>query len=127
MDKTRQEAFELGYVETLSGRRLYLPDLKSSKMNIKKAAERAAINAPMQGSNADIIKLAMIQIDHLIQTENWDMHMIMQVHDELVFEIAEDILPKAIAKIKEIMENVITLSVKLHVNIGVANNWEAAH
>jgi DNA polymerase-1 len=127
MDKTRQAAFESGYVETVTGRRLYLPDLKSSKMNIRKAAERAAINAPMQGTNADIIKLAMIQIDHLIQAEKWDMHMIMQVHDELVFEIHESIIPMAIAKIKEVMENVIKLSVKLHVNIGVADNWEAAH
>jgi DNA polymerase-1 len=96
-------------------------------MNIRKAAERAAINAPMQGTNADIIKLAMIQIDHVIQSEKWDMHMIMQVHDELVFEISEAILPIALAKIKEIMENVIKLSVRLHVNIGVADNWEAAH
>jgi len=127
MDKTRREAFESGYVETLTGRRLYLPELKSPKMNIRRGAERAAINAPMQGTNADIIKMAMIQIDRFIREEKLDMHMIMQVHDELVFEIQESIVPQAIAKIKEIMENVIQLSVKLHVNIGVADNWEAAH
>lgn len=127
MEKTKREAFEQGFVETLTGRRLYLPELHSNKMTIRKGAERAAINAPMQGTNADIIKLAMIQLDRWILEEKLDMHMIMQVHDELVFEIEESAIPLGIAKIREIMENVVKLSVKLEVNIGVGDNWEAAH
>lgn len=127
MEKTKHEAFELGYVETIMGRRLYLPELKSHNMSIRRGAERAAINAPMQGTNADIIKLAMIQIDEWITTEQLDIHMVMQVHDELVFEIHESLLDSAVAKIQKIMENVIQLSVKLEVNIGIGDNWEAAH
>ncbi|HXH55513.1 MAG TPA: DNA polymerase I, partial [Gammaproteobacteria bacterium] len=92
MEEIRRRALEEGFVETLTGRRLYLPDLKSSYMATRRAAERAAINAPMQGTNADIIKLAMIQLDQWILQNSLDIRMIMQVHDELVFEVSEKIL-----------------------------------
>ena len=127
MDKIRKQAFEQGFVETILGRRLYLPDVKASQMARRKAAERAAINAPMQGTNADVIKLSMIQLDEWINKNKIDMRMIMQVHDELVFEINENILDKAIPEIRRIMENAIKLSVHLHVDIGIGNNWDEAH
>jgi len=127
MEKTRLEASELGYVETVMGRRLYLPDLKSKNMGLKRAAERAAINAPMQGTNADIIKLAMIQLDKWILDNHLDLKMIMQVHDELVFEVKDTLIETVIPVIKSTMENAIPLSVKLQVEVGVGNNWEEAH
>ncbi len=127
MAEIRRRALEEGFVETLTGRRLYLPDLKSSYAATRHAAERAAINAPMQGTNADIIKLAMIQLDHWIIKNNLDIRMIMQVHDELVFEISEKILENAIPHIKTIMENILSLSVPLKVGVGVGNNWDEAH
>ena len=122
-----KRALEEGFVETLTGRRLYLPDLKSSYMATRRAAERAAINAPMQGTNADIIKLAMIQLDQWILQNNLDMRMIMQVHDELVFEVSEKILDKALSHIKTIMETILPLSVPLKVGMGVGDNWDEAH
>lgn len=127
MEGIRRRALEEGFVETLTGRRLYLPDLKSSYMATRRAAERAAINAPMQGTNADIIKLAMIQLDQWILENSLDMRMIMQVHDELVFEVSEKILDKAKTHIKAIMETILPLSVPLKVGIGVGNNWDEAH
>ncbi len=116
-----------GYVQTIKGRRLYLPDLKSSNAIARRAAERAAVNAPMQGSNADIIKLAMIEIYRQIQDQPESIRMIMQVHDELVFEVREADVPKATEQIRKIMESVCTLSVPLKVDIGVGNNWDEAH
>lgn len=127
MEEIRRRALEEGFVETLTGRRLYLPDLKSSYVAMRHAAERAAINAPMQGTNADIIKLAMIQLDQWIIKNNLDIRMIMQVHDELVFEISEKNLDTAILEIKKIMENILPLSVPLKVGIGVGSNWDEAH
>jgi len=127
MEEIRKRALEEGFVETLTGRRLYLPDLKSSYMATRRAAERAAINAPMQGTNADIIKLAMIQLDQWILQNSLDMRMIMQVHDELVFEISEKILDKAMPHIKTIMETILPLSVPLKVGMGVGDNWDEAH
>ncbi len=127
MEEIRKRALEEGFVETLTGRRLYLPDLKSSYMATRRAAERAAINAPMQGTNADIIKLAMIQLDQWILQNNLDMRMIMQVHDELVFEVSEKILDKALSHIKTIMETILPLSVPLKVGMGVGDNWDEAH
>lgn len=127
MEKTKKEAFDQGYVETIIGRRLYLPELKSAKMAIRRGAERAAINAPMQGSNADIIKLAMINIDQWILKQAVDIRMIMQVHDELVFEMDESLVANAVENIQGIMENVVKLSVPLQVNVGIGDNWEAAH
>ncbi len=127
MEEIRKRALDEGFVETLTGRRLYLPDLQSSYMTTRRAAERAAINAPMQGTNADIIKLAMIALDRWILEKGLDMRMIMQVHDELVFEISEKILDQAILYIKETMETILPLSVPLKVGIGLGNNWDEAH
>lgn len=129
LETVRREAVETGYVETLLGRRLYLPDLKSTHVASRRAAERAAINAPMQGTNADIIKLAMIKLDHFIVENKLDsdVHMIMQVHDELVFEVRDKLVVTMKQKIKEIMETVLLLSLPLQVGIGIGNNWEEAH
>ncbi|HAU93371.1 MAG TPA: DNA polymerase I, partial [Alteromonas sp.] len=128
MDRTRDFAKEHGYVETVFGRRLYLPEIKSSNGARRKGAERAAINAPMQGTAADVIKMAMIQVDDWIRsTDNDDVVMIMQVHDELVFEIKQDTLDTNVATIVELMEQAATLSVPLKVEAGNGENWEEAH
>lgn len=127
MDHIRKQALEKGYVETLFGRRLYLPDLESRNQGVRRAAERAAINAPMQGSNADIIKRVMIELDRWIQETGTKLRMIMQVHDELVFEVAEEALNIAKEKVRSVMENNVELSVKLRIGLGVGNNWEEAH
>ena len=128
MDRTRDFAKDHGYVETVFGRRLYLPEIKSSNGARRKGAERAAINAPMQGTAADVIKMAMIQVDDWIRsTDNDDVVMIMQVHDELVFEIKQDTLDTNMATIVELMEQAATLSVPLKVEAGNGENWEEAH
>ena len=128
MEKTRIFAREHGYVETLLGRRIATPNINSSNTIMQKGAERAAINAPMQGSAADIIKLAMIKIDEWISSLNDDsLKMTIQVHDELLFEVRDDFVEQALVKIREIMENVVELKVPLTVGIGVASNWGAAH
>lgn len=127
IDKTLIDAREKGYVETIFGRRLYLPDIKSGNVIRRKAVERAAVNAPMQGSNADIIKLAMIELDQYCKPLQNKVRMIMQVHDELVFEVAEDILDETVLKIKNVMENVVSLSVPLRVDVGIGKSWEEAH
>ena len=128
MEKTRIFAHKHGYVETLLGRRISTPNINSSNTMMQKGAERAAINAPMQGSAADIIKLAMIQIDKWISSLNDDcLRMTIQVHDELLFEVRNDFVDQAVAKIREIMENVVALKVPLTVGIGVASNWGDAH
>jgi DNA polymerase-1 len=126
MENTRTSAHATGYVETLWGRRLYLPDINSSQMMRQKYAERAAINAPLQGSAADIIKLAMIQVAAWLQHTTMDAKMIMQVHDELVFEVAEKDVATAIEKIRELMMNAVTIKVPLLVSIGSGNNWDEA-
>jgi DNA polymerase-1 len=127
MDEIRRKALEQGFVETLLGRRLYLPELKSSNFARRRGAERAAINAPMQGTNADLIKLSMIKIDDWIKKDQINARMIMQVHDELVFEVSEKILDKVTQQIKHIMETIYPLSVKLQVDLGIGNNWDEAH
>jgi DNA polymerase-1 len=128
MENTRQQASEQGYVSTLDGRRLWLPDIKSANAIRRKAAERAAINAPMQGTAADIIKRAMIDVDAWLQEPDApQVTMIMQVHDELVFEIKEQDVEKASAKIRQLMENSMKLDVPLRVDIGVGDNWDQAH
>ncbi|MDJ0037602.1 DNA polymerase I [Pantoea allii] len=128
MENTRQLAASNGYVETLDGRRLWLPDIKSSNAIRRKAAERAAINAPMQGTAADIIKRAMIAVDSWLQKQNDDaVRMIMQVHDELVFEIKADAVDEASKQIRTLMEGSMALDVPLLVEIGVGDNWEQAH
>ncbi|WP_324051780.1 DNA polymerase I [Aeromonas caviae] len=128
MERTRQQAEAQGYVETLFGRRLYLPDIKSRNAGLRKAAERAAINAPMQGTAADIIKRAMINVDGWIRgIEDQSIRMLMQVHDELVFEIREEKLEEYIALIKEKMSGAAELDVPLVVEAGTGDNWDQAH
>lgn len=128
MERTRQQATEQGYVTTLDGRRLYLPDARSSNGMRRKAAERAAINAPMQGTAADIIKRAMIEVDAWIQEQGQPLvHMIMQVHDELVFEVHESVIDASSQRISELMEGSTTLAVPLKVDVGVGANWDEAH
>ena len=127
MEKTKKFAHEKGYVETLFGRRLYLPEIRSKNMSLRRAAERAAINAPMQGGQADIIKKAMINIHQWIHNNEEDFYMIMQVHDELVFEIPEGKVQYASEKIKNLMEQVVKLEVDLIVDVGIGNSWEKAH
>lgn len=127
MENTRLLAAEKGYVETLSGRRLYLPKINSSNGIEKRAAERAAINAPMQGTAADIIKTAMINMAKFIETQSDQIKMVMQVHDELVFEVKEDHVDAMVNEIKSIMENCYKLDVPLRVDVGVGDNWDEAH
>lgn len=128
MGSTRELAAEKGYVETLDGRRLYLPDIKVSNAMRRKAAERAAINAPMQGTAADIIKRAMIAVDEWLSAqETPQIKIIIQIHDELVFEVQTDLVDVASAKIRELMEGSMKLDVPLRVDIGVGDNWDQAH
>ena len=123
MDSTRESAKEKGYVETVFGRRLYLPDIKASNGARRKGAERAAINAPMQGTAADIIKMAMIKVDDWISKNAADdVTMMMQVHDELVFEIKEDKVDSYVKTINTLMESAATLNVPLVVEAGVGEN-----
>ncbi|EMH4165226.1 DNA polymerase I [Pluralibacter gergoviae] len=127
MERTRAQAKEQGYVETLDGRRLYLPDIKSSNAARRAGAERAAINAPMQGTAADIIKRAMIAVDGWLQKEQPRVKMIMQVHDELVFEVHKDDIEAVSLKIHELMESSMKLDVPLLVEVGSGANWDLAH
>ncbi len=128
MERTRKQAAEQGYVTTLDGRRLYLPDIHSRNATRRKAAEREAINAPMQGTAADIIKRAMIAVDAWLQQEAEPLvRVIMQVHDELVFEVHESVLESAEQKIRELMEQSMQLAVPLKVDVGVGYNWDQAH
>ncbi|WP_305371326.1 DNA polymerase I [Photobacterium leiognathi] len=128
MESTRNTASEKGYVETLFGRRLYLPDIKSRNGLRRKAAERAAINAPMQGTAADIIKLAMIAVDHWVQQQPQDeVRLLMQVHDELVFEVKESALESVTTEVKALMEQAATLDVPLIADAGFGDNWDQAH
>lgn len=127
MDRTRQQARRDKYVETLFGRRLYLPDIDHSNQGRRAGSERTAINAPLQGTAADIIKRAMIAADSWIQTEHPPVRMIMQVHDELVFEVEEAAVAAASERIRAAMESAADLAVPLLVQIGVGDNWEEAH
>ena len=128
MESTRENAKEKGYVETVFGRRLYLPEIQSRNGARRKAAERAAINAPMQGTAADIIKKAMLDVDAWITTQSpEDIKMIMQVHDELVFEIAEAKLDEFSATITHLMQNAAQLNVPLLVEAGIGAHWDEAH
>ena len=127
MQKTRDQAHRDGFVETLFGRRLYLNEIHSRNQGLRAGAERAAINAPMQGTAADIIKRAMISVDAWLQDEKESARMIMQVHDELVFEVHEDKLAKIEAGVRERMMQAAELAVPLVVDIGVGDNWDEAH
>jgi DNA polymerase-1 len=127
MDRIRAQARADRYVETLFGRRLYLTNINHSNGQLRSAAERTAINAPMQGTAADIIKRAMIRVDHWLQTEQPPVRMIMQVHDELVFEVADDAVDGAAEHIKDIMQGAAELHVPLIVDTGIGDNWDEAH
>lgn len=128
MERTREQAHAQGYVETLFGRRLQLPDIRSRNAMRRKGAERAAINAPMQGTAADIIKRAMLAVDAWLATpEAEGIRMIMQVHDELVFEVPQEKVALCSAKVRELMQHSAGLDVPLLVEVGVGDNWDQAH
>ncbi|MBF6027876.1 DNA polymerase I [Pseudomonas sp. P115] len=127
MDRTRGQAADQGYVETFFGRRLYLPDINSNKPQERAAAERTAINAPMQGTAADIIKKAMVLVDNWLTDSGLDARVILQVHDELVLEVREDLVAEVSEKIREHMSAAAQLDVPLLVEVGVGNNWDEAH
>lgn len=127
MDDTRALAAEKGYVETLFGRRLHLPEINARNGQRRQAAERTAINAPMQGTAADIIKRAMIAVDSYLSDEQPDARMIMQVHDELILEVAEDQLDTVQARVVELMAGAADLAIPLEVGVGRGDNWDEAH
>jgi DNA polymerase-1 len=127
MDETREQARQSGFVETVFGRRLYLPDINDRNAPRRQYAERSAINAPMQGTAADIIKRAMIAVQHWLDESSAPARMIMQVHDELVFEVAEKSVEEVQAEIIALMCAAADLSVALKVDAGTGNNWDQAH
>ena len=127
MDETRQRARDAGYVETVYGRRLYLPDIRSGNKQTQQYAERSAINAPMQGTAADIIKRAMIAVDAWCTREDVPARLIMQVHDELVLEVRADATEAVAAGVREHMVNAAELKVPLRVDLGTGANWDEAH
>ncbi|MDN6876580.1 DNA polymerase I [Pseudomonas citronellolis] len=127
MERTRAQAAEQGYVETLYGRRLYLPEIGSKNAAMRKAAERTAINAPMQGTAADIMKLAMVAVDDWLQASGIDARVILQVHDELVLEVREDLVEEVAAKLRDLMGKAAELAVPLIVETGSGSNWDEAH
>ena len=123
LDRTVEEARERGYVTTLFNRRRYLPDIRSRRWALRSFAERAAMNAPIQGSAADIIKMAMVAVERKISASGLRAEMLLQVHDELVFEVhIEDLLPAA-RLVKETMEGIVTLDVPLVVDVKSGRNW----
>ncbi|WP_067568329.1 DNA polymerase I [Candidatus Hoaglandella endobia] len=125
--RTCKQASDQGYVATLYGRRIYLPDINSSNIKRKRAAERAAINAPIQGTAADIIKRSMIAIDAWLQKEKQSVRMIMQVHDELIFQVQRGAIESTKNKIKKLMEGCVSLDISLRVDISEGENWDQAH
>lgn len=127
MERTRAQAAEQGFVETIFGRRLYLPDINAKNPALRKGAERTAINAPMQGTAADIIKKAMVAVDNWLTLSGLDAKVILQVHDELVLEVREDLVDKVRKEIRLHMSEAAKLDVPLLVEVGVGNNWDEAH
>jgi DNA polymerase-1 len=127
MDDTRAQAKANGYVETVFGRRLWLPEINSPNGPRRQGAERAAINAPMQGTAADLIKLSMIAVQNWLEAERLQSKMVMQVHDELVLEVPETELPTMREKLPELMAGVAKLKVPLTAEVGVGKNWDQAH
>jgi len=127
MERTREQASEQGFVETLFGRRLYLPDIHAKNQALRKGAERTAINAPMQGTAADIIKRAMVRVDNWLNESGLDAKVILQVHDELVLEVREDLVAQVSEQIKPLMGDAAALDVPLLVEVGVGDNWDEAH
>jgi DNA polymerase-1 len=127
MDETRQQAREMGYVETVFGRRLWLPEIKSGNVGRRQGAERAAINAPMQGTAADLIKLAMIAVQGWLDEQRLATKLILQVHDELVLEVPQGELMAVREALPKLMGGVAKLAVPLIVDVGVGANWDEAH
>jgi DNA polymerase-1 len=127
MEQTRQQAREVGFVETVFGRRLYLPEIQSRNAALRQYAERSAINAPMQGTAADIIKRAMIEVDGWLQAARVPARLIMQVHDELVLEVADEALDAVVGPLRAHMAGAATLAVPLKVDVGIGRNWDEAH
>jgi DNA polymerase-1 len=127
MERTRNQAAEQGFVETIFGRRLYLPDINAKNPSLRKGAERTAINAPMQGTAADIIKKAMVAVDNWLTASGLDAKVILQVHDELVLEVREDLVDQVRDEIRAHMSDAVKLDVPLLVEVGVGNNWDEAH
>jgi DNA polymerase-1 len=127
MEETRRQARETGYVETVFGRRLYLPEIQSRNAALRQYAERSAINAPMQGTAADIIKRAMIEVDSWLQSSRIAARLIMQVHDELVLEVADDAIETIVGQTRTHMIRAADLSIPLKVDVGVGRNWDEAH
>jgi len=127
MDETRRQARESGYVETVFGRRLYLPEIRSRNQALRQYAERSAINAPMQGTAADIIKLAMIEVDGWLQSSHAPARLIMQVHDELVLEVDDEAVDGIVERLRAHMTNAAELAVPLKVGVGIGRNWDEAH
>jgi DNA polymerase-1 len=127
MEQAKEQARQHGYVETLFGRRCHIPGIKDKNGAVRAAAERQAINAPLQGSNADIIKKAMVRIDKILQTQKFSTKMLLQVHDELLLEAPVGEIETVIPILKQTMEEVTQLSVPLEVGVGVGNNWDEAH
>jgi DNA polymerase-1 len=127
MEETKQKARDAGFVETIFGRRLYLPDILSRNQALRQYAERSAINAPMQGTAADIIKRAMIEVDAWLQTSKAPARLIMQVHDELVLEVADAAVDTVVQQVRQHMMRAGELSVPLKVDVGIGRNWDEAH
>jgi DNA polymerase-1 len=127
MERVRQQAREYGYVETVFGRRLYLNDIHARQQGLRAGAERAAVNAPMQGSAADIIKRAMLDLHAWLKGRQDQAQMVLQVHDELVFECAEDFVDTLVAEATQRMQGAVQLRVPLVVDSGVGANWDEAH
>ncbi|WP_409498160.1 DNA polymerase I [Pseudomonas fragi] len=127
MERTRTQAAEQGYVETIFGRRLYLPEINAKNPALRKGAERTAINAPMQGTAADIIKKAMVAVDNWLSASGLDARVILQVHDELVLEVREDLVDQVRDEVRIHMSEAAKLDVPLVVEVGVGNNWDEAH
>ena len=126
MENKKHEARDLGYVETMFGRRCYIRGIMDPNQAIRGFAERQAINAPLQGTAADIMKRAMIRVPDVIQEKALDALLLLQVHDELIFEVREDQVPEATKEFKKIMETVAHLSVPLMTHVGIGNNWAEA-
>jgi len=127
MDETRQKARDAGYVETIFGRRLYLPDIQSRNQGLRQSAERSAINAPMQGTAADIIKKAMITVDGWLTSSAVPARLIMQVHDELILEVADGAVDAVVLQLRQHMARAAELAVPLKVDVGIGANWDQAH
>ena len=127
MDETKLKAREAGFVETLFGRRLYLPEINSRNQALRQYAERSAINAPMQGTAADIIKRAMIDVDTWLLKSQAPARLIMQVHDELVLEVADAFVPTLVEQLRWHMAGAARLEVPLKVDVGIGLNWDEAH